>query len=363
MITITLCMIVKNEEETLQRCLQSVGNVVDQIIIVDTGSTDQTREVAGKLTPHCFDFAWIDDFAAARNFSFSKATMDYILWLDADDILLPGDSRKLTYLKQYMSPELDAVSMMYHCDFDNQGNTTLKVRRTRLVKRAKNYQWKGAVHEDLVIKEGTLYDSDIVVTHRKNHGSSDPDRNLKIYDKLVAQGREFTPRDMLHYAMELHQHRSYLNAIEFYLKFMNMDEITDEDRIYGCSKLADCYHCLEDRKNERKFIFRSMEYDTPRPEFCCRLGYYFLENSQFSKAAFWYKLASELPEPDNLWAVQNNASHTWLPHMQLGFCYYQMGEYKLSYHHNKIALSYRPDDQNILNNVKLLEELLKINDP
>ena len=358
MITITLCMIVKNEEDTLDRCLQSICDIVDEIIVVDTGSTDRTKEVASKWTPHVFDFTWIHDFAAARNFSFSKATMDYILWLDADDVLLPENIQKLTNLKQLMSPKLDAVSMLYNCDFDDQGNVTLNVRRNRLVKREKNYQWKGVVHEDLEVKDGTFYDSDTVVTHRKNHGSSDPDRNLKIYKSLVATGKEFTPRDTLHYAMELHQHRSYQKAIELYLQFMDMEEISAEDRIYCCSKLADCYHFIEDRKKEREFIFKSMEYDTPRPEFCCRLGYYFLEKNQFSQASFWYKIATELPVPKNLWAIQNHVSHTWLPHMQLGLCYYQMEEYELSYYHNNIALSYRPDDQSIINNMKLVEEII-----
>lgn len=176
----------------------------------------------------------------------------------------------------------------------------------------------------------------------------------------MAQGKEFTPQDTLHYAMELHQHRSYKKATELYLQFMDMEDISTEDRIYVCSKLADCYYHLGDRKKERDYIFNSMEYDTPRPEFCCRLGYYFLEKSQFSQAALWYKLATELAPPNNLWAIQNQASRTWLPHMQLGLCYYQMGEYELSYRHNKIALSYRPDDKNIISNVILLEELLKI---
>jgi len=351
-------MIVKNEKDTLDRCLQSICDVVDEIIIVDTGSTDQTKEVASKWTPHVFDFTWIHDFSAARNFSFTKATMDYIMWLDADDVLLPENSDKLTHLKQFMSPDLDAVSMQYHCDFDSQGNVTLNIRRNRLVKRAKNYLWKGAVHEDLEIKDGTFYDSDIVITHNKNYGTSDPNRNLKIYENLMIQGKKFTVRDMLHYAMELHQHKVYQKAIEFYLKFMNMKEISAEDRIYGCSKLADCYYYLGDREKEREFIFKSMEYDTPRPEFCCRLGYYFIEKSQFSQAAFWYKIAIEAPEPSDLWAIQNNISHTWLPQMQLGLCYYQMGEYEQSYHHNKIALSYRPDDQNIMNNMKLVEEII-----
>ena len=75
---------------------------------------------------------------------------------------------KITNSKQQlMSPELDTISKIYHCDFDNQGNVTLKVRRNRLVKREKNYQWQGCVHDDLKIKDGKFTYSDIVVTHRK----------------------------------------------------------------------------------------------------------------------------------------------------------------------------------------------------
>jgi len=357
MVTISLCMIVKNEEDTLERCLQSVGDVMDEIIIVDTGSTDRTKEVANKWTQQIFDFEWIHDFAAARNLSFAKATMDYILWLDADDVLLSGDRQKLAHLKQSLTPEVDAVSMQYHCDFDDAGNVTLNVRRTRMVKRSKNYQWEGVVHEDLPIIDGIFYDSDIVVTHQKNHTTSDPDRNLKIYENLLLTGKKFTLGDTLHYAMELHQHRSYQKATELYLKLMDMENVTTEDRIYACSKLADCYYHLGDREKERAYIFKSFEYDMPRPEFCCRLAYFFLEKNQFLQAAFWYKVAIESPQPNNRWTIQNHASRTWLPHMQLGLCYYQMGEYELSYYHNKIALSYRPGDLNIMNNMKLLEEL------
>lgn len=359
MTTISLCMIVKNESETLKNCLESIKNVVDEIIIVDTGSTDNTLELAKEYTDKIFFFEWIHNFAAARNFSFSKASMDYILWLDADDVLLPENSEKLYHLKHSLSPSVDAVSMQYHCDFDDCGNVALSVRRTRLVKRSMNYQWEGAVHEDLSINSATFYDSDVVVTHRKIQNTSDPDRNLKIYEKLLLSGKEFTLRDTLHYAMELHQHKLYQKATEYYLKLLDMENATGEDFIYVCSKLADCYYQLGDRKNEREFIFRSFDYDAPRPEFCCRLGYAFLEKNQFSQAAFWYNLATQLPLPRNNWGVQNQISSTWLPHMQLGLCYYQMGEYEKSYHHNKIALSYRPDDQSITANMKLLEELLQ----
>ena len=88
---ISLCMIVKNEENVIDRCLNCVKDVVDEMIIVDTGSTDNTIAKAESLGAKIYNFQWIDDFAEARNFSFSKATKDYILWLDADDVLEEDD--------------------------------------------------------------------------------------------------------------------------------------------------------------------------------------------------------------------------------------------------------------------------------
>ena len=84
---LSLCMIVKNEEDVLPRCLDSVKNAVDEIVIVDTGSTDTTRAIAAHYTDKIYDEPWQDDFARARNASFARAGGDYLLWLDADDVI------------------------------------------------------------------------------------------------------------------------------------------------------------------------------------------------------------------------------------------------------------------------------------
>ncbi|MEG3988101.1 tetratricopeptide repeat protein [Microcoleus sp. S28C3] len=86
---LTLCMIVKNEEATLSRTLDSVKGVVDEIVVVDTGSGDRTREVARGYGARVYDFEWCDDFAAARNECLKHAQGDWILVLDADEVLVP----------------------------------------------------------------------------------------------------------------------------------------------------------------------------------------------------------------------------------------------------------------------------------
>ena len=163
-ITISLCMIVRNEENVIARCLDSVRDIVDEIIIVDTGSTDRTKEIVTHYTDKIYDFVWIDDFAAARNYAFTLGTKEYLLWLDADDVILDEDRKKFIELKRNLDPSVDVVNMRYLLTFDAAGNPTFSLRRNRLVKRTKEYGWKGAVHEYLEVG-GKIINSDIGIAH------------------------------------------------------------------------------------------------------------------------------------------------------------------------------------------------------
>ena len=91
-------MIVRDEEKNLPHCSKSVEGVFDEIIIVDTGSTDRTVEIARSFGARVFDFVWVDDFAAARNAALARATGDYAFWLDADDVVDPPQRLKLEAL-------------------------------------------------------------------------------------------------------------------------------------------------------------------------------------------------------------------------------------------------------------------------
>lgn len=355
-ITISLCMIVRNEENTIARCLNSVKDIPDEIVIVDTGSLDRTKEIVKEYTDKLLDFTWIDDFAAARNFAFSKATKDYILWLDADDVFADSDRDQFLKLKKDLDPLIDVVNMPYLLAFDQFGAVTFSLRRNRLVKRSKNFRWIGAVHEYLEVY-GPVLNSGICVTHKGTEGG-DSDRNLKIYERRKAKGEAFSPRDLYYYANELSDHQRYAQAIESYQAFLKTGQGWVEDNISACGKLADCYQKLDNIDKQLEYIFKSFIYATPRAEFCCRLGFYFLGARQYEQGVFWYKLATQLEKPKDSWGPMVEACWTWLPHLQLCVCYDRLGKHELAYEHNEIAKKYCPENTQVLYNKSYLEGVL-----
>lgn len=360
MITISLCMIVKNEEQVIDRCLASVVELVDEINIVDTGSTDRTKVIVRKYTNRIFDFKWIDDFSAARNFSFQQATQQYVLWLDADDVITEENAEKIKALKQSLQPNIDAVSMVYHLSFDAQGNVNSFLSRYRLVKRHQNFQWIGAVHEYLAVN-GQLFESDIAITHLPLE--HDYNRNIKIYEKMRDAGDEFSSRDLFYFANELFDHRRFDEAINYYEAFLNRRNGWIEDEITACFKLADCHLQMNDQKNMIAATLRSLTYDLPRPEACCRIGYFFMEQQDNLKAIFWYNKALEYTSTSSI-SLQNTSFSTWLPHLQLCVLHDRLQQYDKAYFHNESARQYRPENEHVLHNkVYLAQRLIENSNP
>lgn len=356
MISISLCMIVKNEEEVIGRCLESVKDLVDEINIVDTGSTDKTKEIVSTFTDRIFDFEWIDNFAAARNFSFQQATKDYILWLDADDVFLKEDQEKFKRLKEILSPEVDAVSMIYNLGFDDEGNVSAILRRNRLANRLKNFHWIGEVHEYLAV-HGNIYQSDIAVSHLPL--THDVNRNIGIYEKMLEAGKDFSPRDLYYYSNELADHGEYLKAIKKYEEFLDTQQGWIEDNIRASLRMADCYFELKEIEKSITATLRTFSYDLPRPEACCRIGFYFMEQNQNNEAIYWYKQALlHSTRVESTLSLQNPAFSTWLPHLQLCVLYDRLKDYETAYMHNELAGKHIPNSEKVIYNKKYFSNIL-----
>ena len=170
-VELSLCMIVRNEEASLKRCLESVKDAVDEIIILDTGSTDATREIARRYTEHVYDYVWRDDFAHARNASFARSSKPFILWMDADDVIDAGELKKLMALKGRLTDAVDAVMRPYHYAFSPDGRPLLIFERERIVRRAAGFSFSGAVHEAMAVS-GNILHEEIVIRHTGEHGAS-----------------------------------------------------------------------------------------------------------------------------------------------------------------------------------------------
>ncbi len=352
MVSISLCMIVKNEEAVLARCLESVCDLVDEVNIVDTGSTDQTVAIARRYTDRVFFYEWTGNFAAARSASFSYATKEYILYMDADDVILEEDRHKFKKLKEMLDTAVDSVSMFYNAGEDSFGNVTLRYRRNRLIKRSRDFQWKGDCHNYLEVT-GLIVNSDIAITHRKiKHSVS---RNLNIYKMKLERGDPFTARDYFYYGNELKDNRHYAEAIESYKRNIELDTGWVEDKINACINMADCYRYLNDQDNELTALFQSFRFDSPRPEALSRIGDQFKRRQVYRTAAYWYEQAIRIPENNTQWSFSYPAYRTWYPNLQLCVCYYYLGDLDAAYRHNEEARKYRPQDPHVLHNKQLLE--------
>ncbi len=146
---LSLCMIARNEALTLPRCLTSVVDLVDEIIVVDTGSVDNTRTVAEHLGAQVHDFAWVDDFAAARNESLRHATGEWILWLDADEHVDAENRPPLRVLLEGLRDENAAYLMRQRSPVDSADSAIVEFDQCRLFRNLPAIRWHYRVHEQI----------------------------------------------------------------------------------------------------------------------------------------------------------------------------------------------------------------------
>lgn len=284
MITISLCMIVKNEEKLLARCLDSVADLMDEIIIVDTGSTDRTKEIAARYTDKVFDFAWVNDFAAARNFAFSKASMKYIYSADADEVLDEENRANFRRLKETLLPEIDIVQMYYanQLDFGTIYNFD-KELRPKLFKRVRSFVWEEPIHEQVIL-EPVIYDSNVAILHLPD--SNHKNRDLAAFVRMTSSGRRLSKRLHSIYAKELFisgEERDFLTAMSFF-----ESSCADTERSLDEIKEAACVVARAARfsQDTEKFFKYALKVVASEgcSEICCELGTYFLERQDLEEA-------------------------------------------------------------------------------
>lgn len=357
MITISLCMIVKNEEAVLERILKSMSAAADQIVIMDTGSSDRTKEIARKYTDDVFDFPWKDDFAAARNAACEHASMDYWMWLDADDVIDPQNIDKLKKLKETLDPSTDVVMMKYLTGFDMDGKCTFSYYRERLMRNNKSFSWQGRVHE-AITPSGVILYSDIEVRHQKV-GTGDPDRNLRIYEAMLKDGENLEPRHQFYYARELYYHQRFEDAAAAFERFLEEPGGWVENKIDACLHLSICLESIQRPAEAMEALFKSFLYDKPRGEACCELGRMKLAQERTAEAVYWYGQALSMKPNEQSGAFVQRDCYGFLPAIGLCICFDKLGDHKRAYYYHKKARKLKPDHEAVKLNQAYFERILK----
>lgn len=353
--TISLCMIVKNEEKVLARCLDSVKDIFDEIVIVDTGSYDKTKDIAKKYTRNVYDFKWVEDFSKARNYAFSKATKEYIMWLDADDIVLPKDKEGIKELISKLDGTEDIICLKYNTGFDSDGNVIFTYYRERIIKNNGTHKWVGRIHE-VIPQIGTVVNSDIAITHKKGK-SADLKRNLRIFGKMLEEGEHLSARERFYYARELYYVADYSKAIDQFEIFLKDETGWLENKISATIDLYNCYLAVSDEDNAIKALTKSFTYDLPRAEVCCELGSFLYSKRMYEPAKYWYNLA--LAQKPN---ISNGGfyfldCYDFIPYIQLSVCSYMLKNIDEAIKYNEMAGKIKPNSQIYLDNKLFFEKI------
>ncbi len=344
MVTISLCMIVKNEEKVLGRCLESLKGLFEEIIIVDTGSVDRTKEIALKYGAKIYDFDWINDFSAARNFAFSKATCDYIYSADADEVIDKENYLKFQALKSVLelNPTDDLpvdIVQMYYCgqlssksvyNFD-------KELRPKLYKRIRSFIWEEPIHEQVRLNP-VIFDSDIEIIHKPEGDHSS--RDFAAFENYTGKGKKLSSRLLDFYTRELYMagRKEDLEKSVSYLTSVTEDENTDSNDIQKASIILCKFYRITD--NIALFMKYALKDSAigMSSEICCELGDYYLEHEDAKEASLWYYNAAFSQS-----AVLDIFSSGKRAFLGLGNCFENLGDEENAFFYKQKAKEWKTE--------------------
>ncbi|MDX2073207.1 MAG: glycosyltransferase [Alphaproteobacteria bacterium] len=340
MATLSLAMIVKNEGATIERVLKCAKNFCDEMIVVDTGSTDDTVEKAKASGAIVHHFAWIDDFAAARNFSFSKCSCDWIIWLDGDDIVTPENQKMIADLKTTtLDNELEGVYLRYIYPPFVQW-------RERMIRRnlfGSKIEWREPIHEcihGIDAAKQKFFDT-IFIKHDPppERAATKKDRNITILRKHIENGAN-DERTLFMYAIEC-LHSRYLEEAERMLETFFAQVHHPHYRYEVYYKMYDLYMSFNMPEKALAALPKGIAEDPARAEAYYRMGKYFMEkvdNLQGARALL--TTASHLPIP--AYSVPETESYTYGPWHMLSRVHFRLGAWEAAKYAAKKALNLNP---------------------
>lgn len=301
MLPISICIIGKNEEKNIETCLSSIPKDCFEIIYVDTGSTDSTIQIAQKYTPHIFHFDWADDFGAARNFSISKASNDWVLILDCDESISYIDLNTLPTLLSKNSHSIGLIhlnSITNEIEGANQSFDLLK----RLFPKDQFY-FVGKIHEQIVPKnkkiKADVFSVPIKVLHTGYSGKKEDllkkaRRNIKLIEKELTKNPN-SPYDLFQLGQSYYFIEDYKNAVTYFARAFTYD--LDPKLSYVKSMIVSYGYALSNLNYTKDALAICEEvhsYFESYADFMFLCGFLYMKNGPWEKAVEHFKKCTEL---------------------------------------------------------------------
>lgn len=335
--TLALNLIMKNEEHNLPELFESLKDCCDELIVIDTGSTDRSIEIAESYGAKVYHFDWINDFSAARNFALSKTTSDYILWVDSDDKLL--NSLSFIQWRDTVMGSSEFWLNPYEYASNEKGEVVCTFARERVFKNHIGLKWMSVVHEGIqgIKSDGTActtnYATGWTVRHRRTQADLEKDkgRNIRIIEKYIKEN----PTDYrmeYYYGKELFENGRAEEALKVLVEASSRPELEYHDRVLAVQYAAMAAMKLEKHDIAIKLSQTGLHLSPQRAEFFICIADTYAKTNKLRDAIPYYFAATKCKDPEDFGGGRVGAlfsqkdMYTHYPKNQLAKVYAHIGD-------------------------------------
>jgi glycosyltransferase involved in cell wall biosynthesis len=333
-------MIVKDEETVLEKCLEAIKKYGYEIVIVDTGSKDRTKEIAYKYTDKVFDFQWCNDFSLARNFSISKADNEYILVIDSDEIVTSLNTKAIDSL---LKKNRNKVGRLLRVNEYSRKGIKYKYRErvNRLFSR-KYYKYEGSIHEQLIAIDNSKVETYLIPLEMNHYGYEEEEliRKSKIKRNIDMLKNELSnnmkdPYILYQLGKSFYMGENYIEACDYFNKALEIDldikleYVQDLVESYG-------YSLINSQQYEESMKLLNV-YDEFKDsaDFIFVIALIYMNNSMFNEAIYQFKKAKLIKE------CKMDGVNTYLSNYNIGVILECLGD-KEAKKYYKLCGKYEP---------------------
>lgn len=364
--SLALCMIVKDEEKFIKKSIDAVKDIVDEIVIVDTGSNDTTLELLKEYNNiNLYNYIWDNDFAKARNFTLNKAKSDWILFLDADEIL---DSKSKKIVLDFISnTTFDGCHFLIY-NYTLQNSNTFSIHNAlRLFKNYKGYYYKGKIHEqihnDSIINLKEHFTKENIILHHYGYTNevlnekNKRNRNMPILSKILKEN----PNDsftLFNLGNEYLANNQILLAIDHYEKAYKYIDLNNLYSIHLFYRISICYQTIKEYDKALYYVNKALELYSPNVDLEYLKGTIYLDSCKYTLAIESFNNCLTLgDEISSVKFISNCGSIN--PLISLGHIHFKLEDYKKAIFYYEKALSLDNNNVTLLYNIsKSLNKLI-----